>query len=152
MLDATDKNILTVLQTEGVMTNLQLAKTIDLSPAATLARVKKLEQLAVIKDYRVIIDVEQLGYNLQCFIQVSLAHHDASLVEEFRNAIKAMPEVLECYFLTGMSDYLLKVVAQDTKGLERFLVNTLTPAPGVERLQTSLILNEVKMQTVLEAK
>lgn len=148
-LDQTDSTILTILQQDASISNVKLAQKIGLSPAATLARVKKLEQEGVILGYTAVIDKEKLGYSLLCMVQVSLGTHDIDLVNKFREQIQQMAEVLECYFLTGQSDYLLKVVVEDRHALEYFLVNTLTPAAGVARLQTSVVLSEVKSNTSL---
>ena len=149
-LDATDNAILAALQADGSLSNVRLAEHINLSPAATLARVKRLEQSGIISGYIALIDKEKLGYDLLCFVTVSLENHDVTLVENFRTAIKAMPEVIECHFLTGNSDYILKVAVQNRQSLEHFLVQTLTPVSGVARLQTSIVLNEVKEKTVLQ--
>lgn len=148
-LDSVDKRIIMQLQENGVTSNQDLAKQIKLSPAATLARVKKLELAGVIKKYGVVFDHSQLGFDLLCFIQVSLKHHELSLVSEFREAIIAMPNVIECHFLTGMSDYLLKVAVRNTHDLEYFLVNILTPTVGVDKIKTSVVLNEVKNHNAL---
>jgi Lrp/AsnC family leucine-responsive transcriptional regulator len=85
-----------------------------------------------------------LGYDLLGFIQVSLTVHQFEHVYGFRERVLAMPEVLECYNITGEYDYLLKVVLRNREDLERFVVGELTPLPGVARLQTSLVLSEVK--------
>lgn len=149
VLDQTDSTILELLQADASISNVKLAEKIGLSPAATLARVKKLEQERVIQQYTAVIDKEKLGYSLLCMVQVSLETHQVDLVNQFREKIQIMPEVLECYFLTGQSDYLLKVVVKDRSALEYFLVNTLTPAAGVSKLQTSIVLSEVKSQSIL---
>ncbi len=143
-LDETDRAILRHLQADGALSNVRLAEAIGLSPAATLARVKKLEQDQIIQGYTALVDRERLGFDLMCFVQVSLESHDVAFVEAFRNTIRAMPEVIECHFLTGQADYLLKVVVKNRKALEHFLVQKLTPVAGVSRLQTSLVLSEVK--------
>lgn len=148
-LDETDLNILRTLQENGSISNVRLAELISLSPAATLSRVKKLEQDGVIEGYQVKLNKDKLGFGLTCFIQISLKQHEVDLAYDFREAVQAMPEVIECHFVTGMSDYLLKVAVRDRAALERFLMHTLTPVAGIERIQTSLILNEVKTQTVL---
>ncbi len=148
-LDETDITILKYLQQDSSISNVKLAGMVGLSPAATLARVKKLEQERYISGYGAVVDKEKLGYGLLCMVQVSLETHEVKLVKKFREQIQMMPEVLECYFLTGQSDYLLKVAVKDRKALEYFLVNTLTPAAGVSRLQTSVVLSEVKTSSVL---
>ena len=147
-LDDIDTHILQVLQTDASISNVNLASAIGLSPAATLTRVKKMEQDGIIEGYSVELNKEKIGLQLLCFVQVSLENHSVDLVKAFRVAIKEMPEVMECHFVTGMSDYLLKVVVRDRQALEHFLVHKLTPTPGVSRMQTSLVLSEVKTRTI----
>ena len=84
-----------------------------------------------------------------CFVNVSLQLHEVKNVTGFHEAIQEIPEVLECHHVTGDYDYLLKVVAESTEDLEKFLVNRLTPIPGVARIYTSLVLSEVKATTEL---
>lgn len=147
--DEIDDAIVLALQQDSSISNVRLAKTVGLSPAATLARVKKLEQEGVIEGYGAKINLEKIGYDLLCFVQVSLANHDVTLVTDFRKSIQDMPEVIECHFITGSSDYLLKVAVKNRSDLEFFLVHTLTPVPGVTHLQTSLVLSEIKGSTIL---
>jgi len=87
-----------------------------------------------------------------CFVSVSLQLHDIEQVTGFRDAVGQMSEVLECHHVTGDYDYLLKIVAHNTKDLENFLLRKLTPIPGVARIHTSLVLNEVKSTTVVPIK
>lgn len=147
--DEIDEAILVALQEDSSISNVGLARRVGLSPAATLARVKKLEQEGVIEGYGVAINLEKIGYDLLCFVQVTLANHDVGLVTDFREAIRGMPEVIECHFITGSSDYLLKVAVKNRHDLEHFLVYSLTPVAGVTHLQTSLVLSEIKAGTVL---
>lgn len=149
-LDKTDTTILKLLQQDASISNVKLAEKISLSPAATLSRVKKLEQEGFIIGYTAIVDKEKLGYDLLCIVQVSLGTHEVELVQQFREQIQEMPEVLECFFLTGQSDYLLKVAVKNRQALEYFLVHTLTPASGVAKLQTSVVLSEVKSRSTIQ--
>jgi DNA-binding Lrp family transcriptional regulator len=149
MIDATDAHILNLLQEDGRISNAELARRIDLSPPATYARVKNLEELGYIRGYVALVDAESMGYDLLCFVRVTLQLHSLEQVQAFRQAIQAMPEVLECHHVTGDYDYLLKVALRGRKDLERFLVEVLTPAPGVARIHTNLVLNEIKSTTLL---
>ena len=148
-LDDVDKAILRILQTDGRISNVELARRINLSPPATHARLRRLEQEGIIREYTAVVDRERAGFDLLCFIHVSLALHQLAQVEGFRAAIRQMPEVLECHFVTGEYDYLLKVVAHNRKDLERFVVDQLTPLPGVARIHTSVVFTEVKSTTAL---
>ena len=148
-LDNLDKAILQALQTDGRMSNVELAQRINLSPRATHARIKRLEQRGYIRQYAALLDQESVGYDMLCFVHISLQLHQPEQVDGIRDAIREMPEVLECYHVTGEFDYLLKVVIKNRKDLERFVIDRLTPVPGVARIYTSLVLNEVKSTTEL---
>ena len=148
-LDNLDKAILQALQSEGRMSNVELAQRINLSPPATHARIKRLEQRGYIRQYVALLDQESVGYDMLCFVHISLQLHQPEQVETIRTTIHQMPEVLECYHVTGEFDYLLKVVIKNRKDLERFVIDRLTPVPGVARIYTSLVLNEVKSTTEL---
>ena len=149
VLDDLDTAILRELQIDGRISNVDLARRVNLSPPATHARVKRLEQEGYIRAYAVVLDREKAGFDLLCFIHISMQLHQIEQVERFREAIRLMPEVLECHHLTGEYDYLLKVVVRNRKDLERFVVGQLTPMPGVARIHTSLVFTEVKATTAL---
>ena len=148
-LDDTDLRILEIMQREGRISNAELARQIDLSPPATLARTKRLEEKGVIRCYTALLDSEMVGFDMLCFVHVSLQLHQSQQVESFERAVGGMPEVLECHHVTGEYDYLLKVAIRNRKDLERFAVERLTPIPGVARIHTSLVLSEVKSTTAL---
>ena len=149
MLDELDKAILEELQTDGRVSNAELARRINLSPPATHTRLRQLEQRGYICKYAALLDRERAGYDMLCFVHMSLQLHQQEQIDEIRTTIQQMPEVLEYYRLTGEFDYLLKVVIRNRKGLERFIIDRLTPIPGVARIQTSLVLTEVKSTTAL---
>jgi len=149
MLDKVDKSVLRALQADGRLSNVELARKISLSPPAAHARVRRLEKDGYIRQYTVIVDREKAGYDLLCFIHISLQMHQVTQVEKFREATRKMPEVLECHHITGEYDYLLKVVLRNRKDLERFVVDKLTPIPGVARIHTSLVFTEVKSTMAL---
>ncbi len=148
-LDDMDVQVLRELQADGRISNVELARRVNLSPPATHARIKRLQQQGYIKAAVAILDREKLGFDLLCFIQISLQMHQLEQVERFRQAVRQMPEVLECYHLTGEYDYLLKVVIRNRQDLERFVVGNLTPLPGVARIHTSVVFSEVKSASAL---
>ena len=148
-LDEIDLRILGIMQREGRISNAELARQIDLSPPATLGRTKRLEEKGVIRSYAALLDSELVGFDMLCFVHVSLQLHQSQQVEGFERAVRVMPEVLECHHVTGEFDYLLKVAIRNRKDLERFAVERLTPVPGVARIHTSLVLSEVKATTAL---
>lgn len=149
VLDETDKALLRALQADGRLSNVELARMINLSPPATLARMRRLEKDGYIRNYTAVVDREKAGYDLLCFIHISMQMHQLEQVENFRRLVRDMPEVLECHHITGEYDYLLKVALRNRKDLERFAVDRLTPIPGVARIHTSLVFTEVKSTTAL---
>jgi Lrp/AsnC family transcriptional regulator, leucine-responsive regulatory protein len=149
VLDKLDQAILRTLQTDGNISTVDLAKKINLSTPATHARLKRLNDQGFIAHYAAILNREKAGFDLLCFVQISLQVHQPEQVQKIRDAIRAMPEVLECHHVTGEYDYILKVALRNRKDLERFLMDRLTPVPGMARIHTSLVLNEVKATTAL---
>ena len=148
-MDELDRAILQVLQTNSRVSNAELARKVHLSPPAVHARVKRLEQEGLISRYVAILDREKTGYDMLCFVHIGLQLHQHDQVGGVRATISAMPEVLECFHLTGEYDYLLKVVVRNRKDLERFINQKLTPMPGMARIHTSVVLTEVKSVTEL---
>jgi len=143
------KQFLEILQQEGRISNKELANRVNLSPPAVHARLKRLEQQGYIRRYVALLDRELIGYDMLCFINVTLQLHQLEHVESFRKRMLELPQVLECHHLTGEYDYLLKVVVRTRKDLENFVVRQLTPVPGVARIHTSLVLTEIKSTTAL---
>lgn len=148
-IDDTDRAILTELQNDSSISNVELARRISLSPPAVHARIKRLEELGYVRQYVAILDREKVGYDLLCLISVTLEMHHMQTINQFRDTITQMPEVLECYFITGEFDYQLKVAVRSRKELERFLMEKLTPIPGLARISTSIVLTEIKFTTGL---
>ena len=146
-LDKIDYAILAILQENGRIPNVELAKQIHLSPPATHLRVKRLEEAGYLEKYVGIVNRERLGLDLLCFIHVSLKMHRQENLEAFLKAMQEMPEVLECYHVTGQYDILLKAALVNRMALERFVVEKLPQIPGVERVYTSLALKELKSTT-----
>ncbi|MEW5985472.1 MAG: Lrp/AsnC family transcriptional regulator [Chloroflexota bacterium] len=148
-LDELDRAILCIVQVDGRISNVDLARQINLSPPATHTRLRRLEQQGYIQSYAAVLNREKNGYDMLCFVSVSLQVHQFDQVTHFRAVVSQMPEVLECHHVTGEFDYLLKVVLKNRRDLERFVVNQLTPIPGVARIYTSLVLTEVKVTTAV---
>ena len=148
-LDKLDRRILSLLQEDASVSSAELARRVDLSAPGLQKRVRRLRQIGVIDRQVAVLNREAVDLDLLCFVQVTLAHHQPDGVSGFRSAVQDMPEVLECHHLTGEFDYLLKVVAANHRKLEQFLVHRLTPTPGVDRIRTSIVLNEIKSSTAL---
>ena len=146
-LDDTDKKIIRLIQSEGRITNNELAKRINLTTTPTLERVRRLEREGIIEGYSARINKEAVGRGFTAFVKVTLKVHQLNLMEEFTSAIKEIPEILACYHTTGDGDFLLHVVARDTKDYEQLMRNKLTTLPDVERLHTSIVLNTIKDQS-----
>ncbi|TQR12950.1 Lrp/AsnC family transcriptional regulator [Psychrobacillus soli] len=147
ILDDLDLQILDILQNGAQISNSEIAKRVNLSPPATHTRIKRLENEGYINRHVVILNQEKLGFDLLSFIFMSTNIHQSEQLEALENALKSMPEVLECHCLTGEYDYLLKVANKDRRELEKFIrkLNKL----GITRIQTSLALREIKHSTVL---
>jgi DNA-binding Lrp family transcriptional regulator len=143
-LDKVDFQILDILQHEGRISNAELARRISLSQPATHARLKRLEQSGLIQSYVALLDREKLGFEMLCFVHVTLEKHQPDQVKNFHARVADMPEVLECYHVTGDYDYLLKVIMHHRRDLEDFLVDKLSRIAGVGRVHTSVVLREVK--------
>ncbi len=148
-LDDSDKAILNILQTSGRIRNVELAEKVHLSPPATHARVKRLEEEGVISGYAAHLDRNKTGHDCMCFISVSMELHQTDKQKMFFEAIQQIPQVLECHHLTGESDYLLKVVIRNNREMEDFITNTLLPMPGMARVHTSVVLREIKSNSAL---
>ena len=146
-LDELDREIVQTLQRDGRISNVELARRVSLSPPAVHARIKRLEDQGYIRSYTAIVDREHLGYDMICFIHISLQIHTTDQVEQVRQSIIDMPEILECHHVTGEFDYLLKLIVRNRKDLEHFVINRLTPIPGIARIHTSLVLTEIKNTT-----
>lgn len=148
-LDSKDRDIITILQEEGRVSFAELGRRIELSAPAVHARVRRLEEQGLIRGYAALLDREKAGNDVLCFINVSLRHHQRDEDERFRAAIAEMPQVLECHHVTGEFDYLLKVILPNRHSLETFLMDNLTSLPQLDKVHTSLVLREVKDQTIV---
>jgi DNA-binding Lrp family transcriptional regulator len=148
-LDAIDWRILGRLQSDARLSNVELARAVHLSPSPCLARVRRLEKSGLIKRYVSLLDALALGLTVSVFIQVRLERQVESALEIFEREIAARPEVMECYLMTGDSDYLLRVLVADVQALERFIVDFLSRIPGVGNIKSSFALKQVKYKTAL---
>jgi len=148
-IDALDIRILNELQADGSLTNLELAKRVHLSPSPCLTRVKALEQAGVIDRYVALVQPKTLGLNLSVFISISLKEQSKSALAAFEKSIADHDEIMECYLMTGDSDYLIRVAVADITALEKFILEQLTPIAGIEKIRSSFALKQVKYKTAL---
>ena len=148
-IDAIDRQILENLQNDARMRNVELAEKVGLSPSPCLRRVGNLEETGVIRGYATLVDAEAVGLPVSVFVSVTLEKQIEKALEKFEKEIRARPEVMECYLMTGDADYLLRVVTADLGAYERFLIEHLTRIPGVASIKSSFALKQVAYRTAL---
>ncbi len=142
--DRIDRKILEFVQDNGRASNLELAEAVGLSPAQSHRRHKRLEEAGVIQRYEARLDAGRLGLSVVAFIHVAMEKGHIRDLTKFTDVIMALPEVLECYSVTGDFDYVIKVVARDLNALSRFLMDRLIRLPGVNSMRSSVCLAEIK--------
>lgn len=150
MFDAIDRKILNILQADGRITNARLAQEVGLSPPAVLERVRRLESSGAIAKYVAILDRQRAGFNVQTIVMVCLSHHQISSLQEVKERLTGMDEVLECHQLTGEVDFLLKVAVKDMSAYTHFVNYKLSGIPGIQNVKTSFILETLKNDTALK--
>lgn len=150
-LDRTDQRILNILQSNGRISNQDLADKVGLSATPCARRVKRLEDEGLIKAYVAILDAEKLGLDLTAYLSISMDTHTPERFDDFERAIQAFPEVLECAIVTGQSaDFMLKVLVRDMKHYEKFLLQNLTKIAGVAGVHSSFVLREIIHTTAID--
>ena len=148
-LDAIDRRILTVLQEDARRPNVELAQAVGLSPSPCLRRVKHLEETGVIRAHVSLLDPAAVGLPVSVFVQITLERQVESALERFEKAMLERPEVMECYLMTGDSDYLLRIVVPDLDAYQQFVMEHLTRVAGVASIKSSFALRQVKYRTAL---
>ena len=147
--DDFDRQILRVLQREGRIPNVELAKRVHLSESACLRRVRGLESGGVVASYHARLNPASVDLDTNVFVHIALQHQDQTDLENFERAVQEIPEVMECYLMTGEFDYLLRVVVGGSADFERVHSQRLTRLPGVDRVQSSFALRAVKQTSEL---
>lgn len=147
-LDAIDRRILERLQQDGRLSNADLAEKVGLSSSPCWRRVKALEEAGVIKGYAAMLDSKAVGLSVNVFMSVSLSTQNEKSLKDFERAAAERPEVMECYLMTGDSDYLLRVVVPDLEAYERFVMD-FTKIVGIAQIRSSFALRAVKQGTAL---
>ena len=148
-LDSVDLRILGELQMDGSLSNVELARRVHLSPSPCLARVKALEAAGVINRYVALASAAALGLGLNVFISISLRAQNKEALADFERRIAEHDEVMECYLMTGDSDYLIRVAVADMAALERFILDQLSSISGIEKIRSSFALKQVRYKTAL---
>jgi DNA-binding Lrp family transcriptional regulator len=143
-MDDLDRRILLALQTNARQKNVELARELTIAPSTVLERIRRLEENGLIQGYRGIINPIQLGFKIQAIVSVSLDRHEVDTIRKFEQGIQQISHVRACYHLTGRFDYLLHVTARDQEQLGDLIKNWIASIPGIGKVETSLILSEVK--------
>jgi DNA-binding Lrp family transcriptional regulator len=143
-IDRIDRQILSLLQDDGRMTNVDLAERVGLTAPPCLRRVRALEEAGAIRGYHADLDAARLGYPITVFAMVSLRSQAERDLAAFEDHVAAIPEIRECHMLNGEIDFILKIVASDLKSFQEILTTHLTPAPNVASVKTSLTIRTAK--------
>ncbi|MBV1691186.1 Lrp/AsnC family transcriptional regulator [Novosphingobium sp. G106] len=151
-LDALDRQILAQLQVDGRMSNQELSERIGLSPSPCLRRLRQLEAGGVIQRYVALVDPETVGLGVTAFVRVRLDQQDDRHLAVFEAAVAEIPEVMECYLMTGEADYQLRVLVGSLGEFEDFLRHRLTRIAGVAQVTSSFALRPVVYKTALPAR
>tara|TARA_Y100001935_G_scaffold164928_1_gene135663 strand:- start:606 stop:1061 length:456 start_codon:yes stop_codon:yes gene_type:complete len=148
-MDHFDKKLLSILQTNGRMSNVELSDAVNLSESACLRRVKSLEERGFIDKYVALLDQKKAGLTDTVFVHIVLKREEKSELLAFEEAVKKIPEILECYLMTGEFDYLLHLVVANMADFERLHNESLTQLPGVSRVNSSFAIRTVQKTTAL---
>ncbi|WP_336986899.1 Lrp/AsnC family transcriptional regulator [Altererythrobacter aquiaggeris] len=143
-LDSIDRRLLSELQDEGRITNVELAQRVGLTAPPCLRRVRALEDAGVIRGYHAELDASELGFAITVFAMVSLKSQAEDALREFEDHMNNLPEVREVHMLNGEIDFILKIVSRDLQSFQEFLTSKLTPAPNVDSVKTSLTIRTSK--------
>lgn len=149
-LDRTDRRILHELQHNGRVSNVELARRVNLSATPCLERVRRLEQAGFIREYVAILDPQRINVGLLLYVEVTLDRTTPDVFDRFRGAIIERPEVQECHMVAGGFDYLVKVRVPDMTAYRKFLGDGLTAAPGVRETHTYVVMEEIKETTAVQ--
>jgi len=163
ILDKIDRKILAILQTDGRLSNQEVAERVNLSSSPCLRRIKRLEELGVIRQYVALLDPEKIGLGLLAYVNVRLEKHSEPSVQtkgrnlggsrsprsDFATSVAQWPEIVACYAMAGEMDYLLRVHVEDMNHFSRFMMETLLRHPAVLDVKSSFALNQIKDTTAL---
>jgi Lrp/AsnC family leucine-responsive transcriptional regulator len=151
-IDKTDRTILHALQLDGRLSNVNLSQQVNLSESACLRRVKLLENAGVVERYSMLVNQAAVGLPGNVFVEISLAQQQQDELDIFEERVLNIPEVMECYLMSGDYDYLLRVVVADASDYERIHHQHLTRLPGVARVRSSFALRTVTKSQELPIK
>lgn len=151
-LDRYDRAIVRLLQEDARITNTALAERVSLSESACLRRVRALESCGLIEGYTALIDQHKAGFPVNVFVSITLDRQSRTGLEAFESAVRKLPEVMECYLMTGEYDYLLRLVVADMADFERIHSQHLTRLPSVARVHSSFAMRTVTRAAALPAR
>jgi DNA-binding Lrp family transcriptional regulator len=151
-IDRTDRSILHELQLDGRLTNATLAQRVNLSESACLRRVRRLEEAGLIRGYVGLVDQSSAGYPDNVFVRITLTSQQQDDLKSFETAVRQIPEVMECYLMSGDADYLVRVIVADSRDYERVHSQHLTRLPGVDRVHSSFALRTVIKKTEIPVR
>ncbi len=146
-LDNTDSRILELLQQDARLTTKELASHLNLTTTPVYERIKRLERDGYIQKYVALVDKKKVGLRLLAFCNVSLKEHNAEFLVRFEEAVRSLPEVMECYHIAGLYDYLLKVVVKDMDAYQHFVAKKLAALENIGKVQSSFVMTEIKHST-----
>jgi Lrp/AsnC family leucine-responsive transcriptional regulator len=152
LLDKTDIQLLELLQSDALLTNKELADKLGKTITPVYERIKRLEKEGFITRYCAIVDKNKIGRSLVAFTNVQLKQHAHTILKSFEKAIVKFGEVMECYHMTGVYDYLLKIVVADMAAYQDFIVNKLAKLTDIGTVQSSFVMTEVKHETAYKIK
>jgi Lrp/AsnC family transcriptional regulator len=148
-LDRYERQILNLLQADASLSTAAIAAQVGLSPSPCWRRIDRLEREGYIRSRVALVDRAKVGLRAQIFAQIKLNAHGRANLDEFTAAIRDFPEVLECYVLMGSVDFLLRIVAEDIEAYEKFFFEQLSQIPGVQEVNSTVALSEIKATTRL---
>ena len=148
-INAMDLKILSSLQSNARLSNVELSEQVHLSASQCYRRLKRMEEDGIVKGYTALLEPAALGFGVMAHVNVSLEKHGDNPVQAFRTAIHEYPEVLECHAVSGDADYVLRVVAEDLKAFSNFLMHRLLALPFIATVRSSIFLDELKNTTTL---
>ncbi len=143
-IDRYDLQLLAALQRDGHATNATLGEHANLSASQVSRRIQRLEEAQVVTGYAALLDPQALGLGVTAYAQIVLERHDKNLASDFERAVVSMPEVLECFAVTGEADYVLRIVAPDLATFSDMMMQRLLTLPGVAQVKTNIALSKVK--------
>ena len=148
-LDPIDRRIVELLQNNGKLKIKDIAEKLGMTTTPTYERIKKIEQNGYIKGYTATVDNEKMGFDIVAYCSISLEKHNHAFIEQFIEEVAKLDEVLECYHIAGMFDYLLKVYATDMKEYQDFIANKLASLKNIGKVQSSFVMSEIKSKKAL---